>query len=237
MFGRRNDNRWPTQKVGRGEWDAPETVGDMEWMRSPAAARTREALQQTLLFPTARFVARPTVTGADDLQHAPQPAVLAANHASDLDTPLILRSLPYEWRTRTLVGAAADRFYRKRRYAVATAMFIGTFPFDRSGDGRGLARAAALMDEGWNLLLYPQATRSQGGLGGFRSGVARLCVKAGVPAIPVHVGGTALLMPKGRGLTQRGTATVTFGRPIEPRGEEPAEFGERLAGAIADLSA
>ena len=236
MFGRRNDSRWPTQKVGHGEWDSPEPVGDLEWLRSPAATMAREALQQTLLFPTARFVARPSVTGASDLEHAPQPAVLAANHASDLDTPLILRALPREWRSRTLVGAAADRFYRKRRYAAATALFIGTFPFDRTGDGRGLARAASLMDEGWNLLLYPQATRSQGGLGGFRSGVARLCVTAGVPAVPVHVGGTALLMPKGRGLSQRGTATVAFGRPIEPRDETPAEFGERLAGAIAGLS-
>ena len=237
MLGRRNPNRWPTQKAGRGEWDSPDPVGDMEWLRSPAATLAREALQQTLLFPTARFFAKPTVTGADDLEHAPQPAVLAANHASDLDTPLILDALPREWRSRTLVGAAADRFYRKRRYALSTALFIGTFPFDRTGDGRGLAHAAALMGEGWNLLLYPQATRSQGGLGGFRSGVARLCVKAGVPAIPVHVGGTALLMPKGRGLSQRGVATVAFGRPIMPEADgEPADFGERLSTAIADLA-
>ena len=237
MLGRRGANRWPTQTVGGGEWAAAaEPVPDMEWLRSPAATLARETLQQGLLFPAARFVARPEVVGAGDLEHAPQPAVLAANHSSDLDTPLILGALPREWRSRTLVGAAADRFYRRRRYALPTAFFIGTFPFDRSGDGRGLARAATLMGEGWNLLLYPQATRSQGVLGGFRSGVARLCVTAQVPAIPVHVGGTALLMPKGRGLSQRGMSRVAFGRPLMPGDEEPAEFGERLSAAIADLA-
>ena len=237
---RRGWERWATQRVGplAREWEAAGTgAHDGAWSRAPAAGRAREALQQGLLFPAARLVARPVVHGAGDLEHAPQPAVLAANHASDLDTPLILAALPRAWRTRTLVGAAADRFYRRRRYAVSAALWIGTFPFDRAGEGHGLARAASLLGEGWNVLLYPQATRSHGALGGFRSGVARLCVAAGVPAVPVHVGGTALMMPKGRGLTQRGRATVTFGRPLHAApGEEPAVFGERLAGAVAALA-
>ncbi len=230
--------RWRTQRwAGSDAWERAAPVDDPAWARGLAAGRVREALQQGLLFPTARFLARPAIHGASDLEHAPQPAVLAANHASDLDTPLVLDALPRAWRTRTLVGAAADRFYRQRRYALATALWIGTFPFDRTGDGRGLARAAALLGEGWNLLLYPQATRAAGALSGFRGGVARLCVGAAVPAVPVHVGGTALLMPKGRGLTQRGRATVTFGRPLAPRaGEQPGAFGARLADAIAALA-
>jgi 1-acyl-sn-glycerol-3-phosphate acyltransferase len=229
--------RWPTRRTGASAWERTAPVADQAWTRGEGAGRVREALQQGLLFPAARFVARPVVHGADDLEHAPQPAVIAANHSSDLDTPLLLDALPRSWRTRTLVGAAADRFYRKRRYAVSTALWIGTFPFDRTGDGRGLARAATLLGDGWNLLLYPQATRSSGALGGFRSGVARLCVTAGVPAVPVHVGGTALMMPKGRGLTQRGQATITFGRPLMPHpDEEPAAFGVRLSGAIAALA-
>ncbi len=231
--------RWPTRRTGRDAdaWSRTAALPDEAWARGPRAGRVREALQEGLLFPATRFVARPVVHGAQDLEHAPQPAIIAANHASDLDTPLLLDALPRAWRTRTLVGAAADRFYRRRTYSVSTALWIGTFPFDRSGDGRGLARAATLLGEGWNLLLYPQATRSSGALGGFRSGVARLCVGAGVPAVPVHVGGTALMMPKGRGLTQRGTATITFGRPLAPRPEEePAAFGERLSGAIAALA-
>ena len=67
----------------------------------------REVAQQALLFPATRAFAQPTVIGAEDLIHAPQPAILAPNHESDIDTPLVLASLPYAWRSRTVVGAAS----------------------------------------------------------------------------------------------------------------------------------
>jgi len=113
---------------------------------------------------------------------------------------------------------------------------VGTFAFDRGAEGRGLAQAAILLREGTNVLLYPQGTRSVG-LGGFRAGVARLAVACDVPVVPVHVGGTALLMPKDRGITQRGRCTVTFGGPLHPDpAEEPRDFAARLSAAIASLA-
>ncbi len=82
----------------------------------------------------------------------------------------------------------------------------------------GQARIAYILAAtfGTNVLLYPQATRRHG-LEGFRTGVARLAAAAGVPIVPVHVGGSALLMPKGRGLHQRGDTQVAFGPPLYPR--------------------
>jgi 1-acyl-sn-glycerol-3-phosphate acyltransferase len=229
--------RWRTVRAGGGPWAADAEVSDQEWLRRPAASLAREGLQQTLLFPLARVIARPRVVGAADLMHVPQPAVIAPNHASDIDTPLILDALPRAWRARTVVGAAADRFYRRRAYAVASGLWINTFPFDRGGDLRGLADAAELLRDGHNVLLYPQATRSAGQFEGFRAGVARLCLATGAPLLPVHVAGTALIMPKGRGLTQRGRATVTFGRPIFPRPEETSdELIDRTRAAIAELA-
>ncbi len=221
---------------GDDPWSALDRAEDQAWLRRPGPAIVREALQQGLLFPATRAVARPTVTGAADLVHAPQPAVIAANHASDLDTPLVLAALPRPWRTRTVVAAAEDRFYRRRRYALATSLWVDTFPFDRHGHGRGLAAAARFLRGGRNVLIYPQGTRSSG-LEGFRAGVGRLCVATGAPLVPVHVGGTALLMPKGRGLLQRGSSTVRFGAPLEPApGEDGQAFAERLSVAIAALA-
>lgn len=228
--------RWPTVRVGPDPWSRDEEVADQPWLRSPGAAAAREVLQQALLFPTARLVARPRVVGADDLAHAPQPAVIVANHSSDLDTPLILDALPRPWRARTVVGAAADRFYRRRRTALSAALWINTFPFDRSGELRGLADAARHLRAGRNVLLYPQGTRT-GGLERFRTGVARMCAATGVPLVPVHVAGTAPLMPRGRGLTQRGSASVAFGRPLYPRpAEDPVALIERAQTAIAALA-
>jgi 1-acyl-sn-glycerol-3-phosphate acyltransferase len=227
--------RWRTSSDGADAWRRE--VDDEAWLRGRAPSLAREALQQTLLFPLARAIARPAVSGADDLLHVPQPAVLAPNHSADIDTPLVLAALPRAWRAKTVVGAASDRFYRARKYAITTGLWFNTFPFDRSGDLRGLADASILLRDGYNVLLYPQGTRSRGQLDGFRNGVGRLCCATDVPLIPIHVGGTSLLMPKGRGLERRGRTTVQFGRPLFPgEGEAPAEFTRRASEAIAELA-
>jgi 1-acyl-sn-glycerol-3-phosphate acyltransferase len=227
--------RWHTH-AGTDPWARSAPAPDQTWLRRPAASATRNVLQQSLLFPLARLLASPRVIGADELIHAPQPALLAPNHASDIDTPLILAALPHVWRSRTLVGAASDRFYRSHRNAIVTSLWINTFPFDRGGDLRGLASAAELLREGHNVLLYPQATRSAGQMEGFRTGVARLALATSTSLIPIHVGGSAMIMPKGRGLIQRGQTTVAFGRPIYPRtDEDPRELTERVQTAIAAL--
>ena len=231
--------RWPTRRAGPDPWEAGAgaEVPDQAWLRRPAPSLARELAQQALLFPLTRWVAHPTVVGAADLMHTPQPAVLAPNHGSDVDTPLILAALPRAWRSRTVIGAASDRFYRNRVLAVATGFWINTFPFDRSGELRGLADAAELLREGRNVLLYPQGTRSAGTTEGFRTGVARLCIATAVPLVPVYVTGTALIMPKDRGLTQRGRTAVVFGAPLTPApGEEPKAFMERSAAAIEALA-
>ena len=234
---RRTAGRWRTVRSGPDPWSASaREAPDQVWLRGAAPSRVRDVLQEGLLFPTTRFVAHPRVEGADDLAHAPQPAVIAPNHGSDIDTPLVLAALPRAWRSRTVVGAAADRFYRRGTYAVMSGLWINTFPFDRSGEGRGSAAAAEFLREGHNVLLYPQGTRSAGQVQGFRSGVARLCVATGAPLVPVHVGGTALIMPKDRGLTRRGRATVRFGAPLVPHpGERPEDFLERTREAMSAM--
>jgi 1-acyl-sn-glycerol-3-phosphate acyltransferase len=234
--GSRVSLRWPTL-AGSDPWERSAPAPDQEWLRRPGGMAARGVLQQSLLFPLARTLARPQVLGADELMNAPQPALLAPNHASDIDTPLILAALPHVWRSRTVVGAASDRFYRSHGIAILTSLWINTFPFDRGGDLRGLASAAELLRSGHNVLLYPQATRSSGQIEGFRTGVARLALATSTPLVPIHVGGSAMIMPKSRGLIQRGRTTVAFGRPIHPlEGEDPRELMDRVQSAIGALS-
>ena len=228
-------SRWPTSSNGGDEWTRE--AHDEAWLHGRVPSLVREGLQQTLLFPLVRTIARPEVIGADDLLHVPQPAVLAPNHSSDIDTPLVLGALPRAWRAKTVVAAASDRFYRTRKHALTTALWINTFPFDRSGELRGLGTAGVFLRDGHNVLLYPQGTRSWAQLDGFRTGVGRLCVATRVPLIPIHVGGTSLLMPKGRGLERRGRSTIQFGRPLFPGdGETPSEFVHRANEAVVELA-
>jgi 1-acyl-sn-glycerol-3-phosphate acyltransferase len=228
--------RWRTRREGPDPRGDAAEVADQPWLRGRSASLAREGLQRSLLFPLTRFVTSPQVSGAGDLLHTPQPAVIAPNHSSDVDTPLVLWALPRPWRVRTVVAAASDRFYARRWTALMSGLWINTFPFDRSGEGHGLAAAGAHLRDGSNVLLYPQATRTSG-LEGLRGGVGRLCVATGTPAVPVHVSGTALLMPKGRGVTRRGRTEVRFGRAVEPlAGEHPDEFTERVGAAIGALA-
>ncbi len=64
-------------------------------------------------------------------------SIFVANHASHLDTPLILLSLPDEWRRRTAVAAAADYFFDTWWRAVGSAMVFNTFPIERRGGTHG----------------------------------------------------------------------------------------------------
>jgi 1-acyl-sn-glycerol-3-phosphate acyltransferase len=224
----RTPRRWRTLTVGEDPW-RESRAEDAPWLRERHPAMVREAAQQALLFPATRFLAKPKVIGAHDLIHAPQPAILAPNHESDIDTPLLLLALPHAWRMRTVVGAASDRWYRKRSYGLIAGFWINTFPFDRGGgQRRGLAAAAAHLRQGRNVLLFPQGTRGAGPEG-YRAGVAELALTAGVPIVPVRIEGSALVMPKGRGVNRRARTTITFGRHLQPHpGETPAELTERL---------
>jgi 1-acyl-sn-glycerol-3-phosphate acyltransferase len=224
--------RWRTLTAGPDPWNE-RRAEDAPWLREPRPAMVREAAQQALLFPATRFLARPTVIGARDLIHAPQPAILAPNHESDIDTPLLLMALPHAWRMRTVVGAASDRWYRKPAYGLIAGFWINTFPFDRGGGlRRGLAAAAAHLREGRNVLLFPQGTRGAGPEG-YRAGVAELALAANVPIVPVHIAGSALVMPKGRGVNRRARTTVRFLRPLQPRaGETAEELTARLRAAV-----
>jgi 1-acyl-sn-glycerol-3-phosphate acyltransferase len=146
-----------------------------------------------------------------------------------MDTPVILAALPRRLRKHTVVAAATDYFYRNRVVAALVSLFFNTVPMDRHGGG--LERQAAghverLLDRGWNLLLYPEGTRSRsGGTGRLRRGAAVLAARHHVLIVPIRVTGTRSAMPPGsfwpsriqrRNGSKRHAVTVSFGDPITP---------------------
>ena len=149
---------------------------DVPWARCAPARMLREAILQFGLAPLMDLYTRRRVYGREIFRRLPHPVIFVANHSSHLDTPTILRALPLQWRQRTAVAAAADYFYKKRAVANMVALIFNTVPLARHGGGVGngsTAHVDTLLDTRWNLLMFPEGTRSRGGqLGEMRSGAA-----------------------------------------------------------------
>jgi 1-acyl-sn-glycerol-3-phosphate acyltransferase len=101
--------------------------------------------------------------------------------------------------------------------------------------------AVELLDEGWNLLLFPEGTRSEDGwMSAFKPGTAQLCVSKGVPVVPVALRGAYAAMPRGRNwpVPGRPRISVRYGRPLHPlEGEGFRELRTRMMRSVVRLSA
>jgi 1-acyl-sn-glycerol-3-phosphate acyltransferase len=211
---------------------------DQKWARSWLAGVARESFMHFVLVPLMGYYARRRATGREQLTALKGPVILVANHASHLDTPVILSALPRNLRKRTAVAAAADYFYRNRLVASLVSLIFNTVPIERKGGGGGLVKNGShldkLLDQGWNLLLYPEGTRSRAGAPSrVRRGAAVLAAAHNLTIVPIRVTGTAAAMPPGRmwpkrlhlrgkPLSSRHRIEVSFGEPIQPSADTAA---------------
>jgi 1-acyl-sn-glycerol-3-phosphate acyltransferase len=204
---------------------------DAPWARSRIAGLARENFMRFVLNPIMGFYAARRATGRDRLASLKGPVILVANHASHMDTPVILSALPRRLRKRTVVAAAADYFYKNRFTAGLVSLIFNTTPIDRKGGGMSKdgSHLDKLLDQGWNLLLYPEGTRSRSGAPGrIRRGAAVLAAAHDLKIVPIRVTGTRDAMPPGRiwpkrlrarPVSKRHRITVSFGEPITPTGD------------------
>jgi 1-acyl-sn-glycerol-3-phosphate acyltransferase len=211
--------------------DSPAQL-DVPWARRTPARIVRELFLMAVLGPTMDVYTRRRVHGRAHLAGLAGPVIFVANHASHMDTPMILRSLPRRLRGRTVVGAAADYFYRSRPRALAVSLAFNTVPTPRRGSlptpGSTLP-AERLLDEGWSLLLFAEGTRSRDGtVGRLRAGAAVLAADHGLPIVPIHVAGTRAAMPAGQRWPKRGPRGRGSRRhPVEVRFGPPIRAGSR----------
>lgn len=206
---------------------------DVSWARCSYAKAARAALLSFGLGPIIDYYVRKRVVGGEVFDTLSHPVVFVANHSSHLDTPTILRALPPKWRRRTAVAAAADYFYNKRWKANGVALLFNTVPLGRNGGGLGSGatdHVDRLIDEGWNLVMFPEGTRSRDGrIGKVRSGAAVIAAQHGIDIVPIYLSGTHEAMPPGqnwpkripsRFFSRRHEVEVRFGDPIPPRAVE-----------------
>ena len=138
------------------------------------------------------------------------PVILAANHASYLDPPL--------------VGAGARRHIsflaRKTLFHSLVGVALRSWrvvPVDRDGGGgAGLKAILGRLLEGGAILLFPEGTRtSDGGLQAARSGIGLVVIKSVAPVVPVRVFGTYMAYGRDRRFPLPQRLMVKYGRPMD----------------------
>ena len=147
-------------------------------------------------------------------------AIIIANHSSHFDTPVALSTLPARIRDKTLVAAAADKFYGSRKKRTWWySLFHGTFPVHRGGGTKQLEYPLSLLKRGWSILIYPEGGRSKSGqVQKFKHGPAIMAMQAGVPVIPIYIEGLRNVMPKGQREPRPAAVSARIGKPVSLAG-------------------
>jgi 1-acyl-sn-glycerol-3-phosphate acyltransferase len=145
-------------------------------------------------------------------EYIPEGGVLiAANHASFLDIPLLGCSLP---RRASFLG-------RQDLFAVPGFhwMFrkLGWIPIRLSRlDREGFGKATGLIKSGNIVVIYPEGTRTaDGNLQPGKPGVGVIVEATGCPVVPVYLDGTYKALPTGAAWIRPHPVRVIFGKPID----------------------
>ncbi len=143
------------------------------------------------------------------------PVIIAPNHVSMLDPPLVGWITPRVLRvmakqelfgTETLPRRAFDIFIRG----------IGTFPVRRGRPDRTALRIAmTVLRRGNGLLLFPEGARSlDGTLGVAEPGVGMIAHATKAPIVPVYLHGTSAAWSKQNPALRPTPTEVHFGKPL-----------------------
>jgi len=161
--------------------------------------------------------------------------VFMPNHVSLLDGPMMVMVIPQS--VRVIV--------KKNVFGIPilgwAMRYVGCVPVDRRAGGGGIKSiekaARSIREKGYSFLIFPEGTRSlDGRLQRFRRGGFFLAIAGGAPIVPVTIGGTFELMPKGQFGAKRGTVSVVFHPPVPVDGYSEgnvAELIERVRAAVS----
>jgi 1-acyl-sn-glycerol-3-phosphate acyltransferase len=158
-----------------------------------------------------RLYTRTTINGRE---HIPKtgPFVLAPVHRSYVDTP-IAGSVT----RRRLRFMGKDSMWK---HPIAGRVFsaLGAFPVTRgTADREALKRSIEVLANGDGLVLFPEGERKQGPIvQPLFEGAVYIAIKAGVPIIPVGIGGSERVMPKNAKFVFPRKVHIEIGPPIPP---------------------
>lgn len=216
----------------------------MQWIRS--------AFLEWIAQPFVWFLGNPRVVVPPNLP-MDEPMLIICNHVTAYDGALIEYALPGRMRRHVAAAMQGEMLedYRHFRnpdtgrfmlfgpaaYWLVTALY-NVFPLPRRKDfQRSFAHAGEALDRGYNVLVFPEGTRSpEGELAPFRPGIGLLVKQAQTAVLPVALLGLGELKVKGRGWFRSGKIEVRVGEALRfgPLDSE-ATVTDRLHTAVSAL--
>lgn len=156
--------------------------------------------------------------------------IVAANHLSFLDPPLVGASL----KRRATYLAKRGLFSHP-----LLGKFVSTFslPVDRDAPKPStIKEAVRRLRSGELIVMFPEGTRQAGkNEPDAKRGVALMASLSDVPVVPVLIEGTDKALPRGSKLVRPARVAVTFGLPLVRGGSEgQQEYQQRIAATIME---
>jgi len=163
--------------------------------------------------------------------------VVASNHLSMVDIPLLIRVLP-------LAGRYLSKKEVFRIPVVGTAMrIIGMISIDREAGGGSTRQAVndgvqLAAERGYSLLVFPEGTRAtEGTMLPFKKGAFRIAIDTGLPLLPVVLEGTERVLAPGSKVFRRGDVSVRILPPIDTSNmTNKDDLSQLMADVEADIA-
>ena len=186
-----------------------------------APARVAYRVLRTAILGVAKVLIRVSVVGSENVPKSGGYILAPGGHRSILDTPLASLAGP-----RVLRYMGAETYFK----IPGLGFFLramGGFPVERSLTDRAALRISeAVLRNGEPLVVFPEGTRQEGPVvQPLKEGAVFLACRAGVPIVPVGIGGAERAMPKGARYIKPTKVALVVGEPIYP--PDRAE-GERV---------
>ncbi len=169
----------------------------------------------------------------------PDGGIIAPNHCSYLDPPLLAVSFP-----GVIHFLGRDSLFRSRFWAWYLN-HLSTHPIVRGRENVGAFRlACSLIQSGKKLVIFPEGTRSRDGeLKKGESGVGFLMMRTGCLVIPVYIHGSFSILNASRRFPKlRGRTACVIGSPIDfkdvegaTKKEKQRKIADEIMRAIANL--
>ena len=159
------------------------------------------------------------------LENVPKegPFLVASNHASHLDPPLVGCHIPRQ------MAFFARKTLWNGKLATWWLDGVGAIPVDRDGgsDVSAIKNVLRTIQSGKALTLFPEGTRSPDGtLQAAKSGVGMIACRTGVPVVPVRIFNSHIAFGKGGRFRPGTRISIVYGQPLQPAAYDDPKAGK-----------